>query len=944
MTKLKGIILFLFSLVTLSMSSQCDLELYNFNPETLDATIIVHNGYGCNQNDLTDDVIEKFILSVSTPDPSDDGELGCQGPNSNGALLQNYVINYPLTDIDVGPDNLLRTGDTITFDIFDAIVDGAITEPCWQEAYSNGYFDKCMEISIYQINCSNDINGYTNGEDNCVDNITGNGYLYPDVTPENNSILVGPCANNECELGIYGFDPNTGDISIIVNNGENCGCNENTQVDGNTCGSSNSSTVNNNAGVSNLVIGIHKVGSTENYECTNASNYPGWTWVFYQNTSIPTASNPGAISGEFINFNLFDDALGNTACFEQLLPYAPEGECYELVIWQINLSQTANTIDFQGDPYAWVNINPNNDTHMYPDFQLWNNTITWCNEDPDPPLIEGCTDPDADNYDDTATYDDGSCTYTIPGCPDPSACNYNSNANQNDGSCAYCDPLICSASYINAFCGCTDPDADNYNSTAIHDDGSCEYTNTGSPDARPSITPHSVECVDGEAISRFRLTIWNDGNDTLFRYCVEIPELGFDQCLDGYESSQEWISPGEGQFVSWIDIPLDGSITELNINVYFAEDELLEDEWNNSIVYTINPDSFEDPCEYPDAVPDTSIFSFECIDGTPEVVMDIFIKNEGDLELVNYCVEIPEIGFNMCFDGQINPNFIVQPGGQIDITEYIPSISFDLDFITINISNVDPEESNIFNNSLQVDFSHSSDDDPCIILGCIDPTANNYNPDANTDDGSCEYDVLGCTDPTANNYNPAATVDDGSCTYDIFGCTDPEANNYDPDATIDNGSCDYDVFGCTDSSAINYNPLATIDDDSCEYNVFGCTDPDATNYNEFATVDDGSCTYIVDPCDSEEVLIPNAFTPNNDGINDEWYPVTNPDCWKYWNIKIFNRWGQMIWQTEDKQERWDGSVMDNGNCVSDGVYVYIVLGESYNADIFQKTGHITVIK
>ncbi len=53
------------------------------------------------------------------------------------------------------------------------------------------------------------------------------------------------------------------------------------------------------------------------------------------------------------------------------------------------------------------------------------------------------------------------------------------------------------------------------------------------------------------------------------------------------------------------------------------------------------------------------------------------------------------------------------------------------------------------------------------ILGCTDPTANNYNPSATVDNGSCIYTgpVLGCTDPAANNYNPLATSDDGSCTY-----------------------------------------------------------------------------------------------------------------------------------------------------------------------------------
>ena len=47
----------------------------------------------------------------------------------------------------------------------------------------------------------------------------------------------------------------------------------------------------------------------------------------------------------------------------------------------------------------------------------------------------GCTDPNASNYDPTATIDDGSCLY--PGCIDPNALNYDPNASTDDGSCLY---------------------------------------------------------------------------------------------------------------------------------------------------------------------------------------------------------------------------------------------------------------------------------------------------------------------------------------------------------------------------------------------------------------------------------------------------------------------------------------------------------------------------
>jgi hypothetical protein len=106
------------------------------------------------------------------------------------------------------------------------------------------------------------------------------------------------------------------------------------------------------------------------------------------------------------------------------------------------------------------------------------------------------------------------------------------------------------------------------------------------------------------------------------------------------------------------------------------------------------------------------------------------------------------------------------------------------------------------------------------ILGCTDANAINYNPDANADDESCKYkgkdkdkpkdnpdeeppegepepelepepEILGCMDSTALNYNPEANTDDSSCQYDVLGCIDSIALNFNPDATSDDGSCTY---------------------------------------------------------------------------------------------------------------------------------------------------------
>ena len=78
--------------------------------------------------------------------------------------------------------------------------------------------------------------------------------------------------------------------------------------------------------------------------------------------------------------------------------------------------------------------------------------------------------------------------------------------------------------------------------------------------------------------------------------------------------------------------------------------------------------------------------------------------------------------------------------------------------------------------------------DQCVQPDCAYPTNQFLDCDGNrindTDgDGVCdELEIAGCTDPAANNYNPFATDDDGSCIIQVGGCTLPFACNYDPAA------------------------------------------------------------------------------------------------------------------------------------------------------------------
>lgn len=82
----------------------------------------------------------------------------------------------------------------------------------------------------------------------------------------------------------------------------------------------------------------------------------------------------------------------------------------------------------------------------------------------------------------------------------------------------------------------------------------------------------------------------------------------------------------------------------------------------------------------------------------------------------------------------------------------------------------------------------------------------------------------------------------------------------------------------------------------------------------------------VDACFSYE--LPNVFTPNNDGINDFFVPVyIDPEYAPYYlvekiDLKIFNRWGNLVFETEDPAINWDGTYLDTNEKLADGVYYY----------------------
>lgn len=77
----------------------------------------------------------------------------------------------------------------------------------------------------------------------------------------------------------------------------------------------------------------------------------------------------------------------------------------------------------------------------------------------------------------------------------------------------------------------------------------------------------------------------------------------------------------------------------------------------------------------------------------------------------------------------------------------------------------------------------------------------------------------------------------------------------------------------------------------------------------------------VDNCPN--YIIPNVFTPNGDNINDVMRPLEGSMHIEKINMRIFNRWGQLVFQTTDSNINWDGKDMDSKEDCSPGTYFYI---------------------
>ena len=356
------------------------------------------------------------------------------------------------------------------------------------------------------------------------------------------------------------------------------------------------------------------------------------------------------------------------------------------------------------------------------------------------------------------------------GCTDPEACNYDPAATTDDGSCLFDDTCgVCGGD--NTTCsGCTDETACNYDAAALIDDGSCDFSCYG--------------CTDPEACNYNPLATLDDG------FC-ELPDPveGCPTCdypLNIVETGLAASAAGTPELTG-----ASGTLSSLDVTLNFSNSGGGQS-WPADMMVEIG-------------LPDGSCYAIGGYNLTSACT-----------DLGNYTVVWPAV-WQTTTSGTYTASVDLSGAGLTGTGAW----SFTLVNGWTTSAGVD------YDATLTLNGLCTSDD--IDVPGCTDAGACNYDPQATTDDGSCDFvSCSGCTDPAACNYNPESTEDDGTCEFtSCAGCTDEAACNYDANATIDDGSC----------QVLDECGVCGGDNATCS----GCTNPDADNYDPSAIVDDGSC-------------------------------------------------------------------------------------------------------
>jgi gliding motility-associated-like protein len=177
----------------------------------------------------------------------------------------------------------------------------------------------------------------------------------------------------------------------------------------------------------------------------------------------------------------------------------------------------------------------------------------------------------------------------------------------------------------------------------------------------------------------------------------------------------------------------------------------------------------------------------------------------------------------------------------------------------------------------------------------------------------------------------------------------PEANfSYYPNpANITNPEIHFtpNTSGVIDTWAWDFGDFATATTQSPTH-----TYADTGHYQVVLVITNslGPCTYtvtntvVINPY--YVLYIPSAFTPNDNGTNDLFMPQGDGFDIGSYEIRIFNRWGERVYQSADMKEGWNGKHSNSGPVVEQGIYVYKISIRDYKGFPHEYIGNLSVLR
>ena len=90
--------------------------------------------------------------------------------------------------------------------------------------------------------------------------------------------------------------------------------------------------------------------------------------------------------------------------------------------------------------------------------------------------------------------------------------------------------------------------------------------------------------------------------------------------------------------------------------------------------------------------------------------------------------------------------------------------------------------------------------------------------------------------------------------------------------------------------------------------------------------------------------MPNAFTPNGDGSNDGFFGKGIMNGVTDFTMTIWNRWGELVFETDDPAEPWNGRAQQSGGVSPAGVYIYRVTFTEPRGDKHDYKGFATLVR